>query len=81
MARKKKKKSLGLISSLLVLFATFIGRRILSKSYTKIMGQKPPKLKDPEQPIGKVLTWTALSTISMALIETLAQKYLGKKKL
>ncbi len=79
MRRKKRKKSLGLISSILVLIVSFLARKILSKSYTKIMGQKPPKPGDKDQPIGKVLTWTALSTVVMSLVENLVQKNLKKK--
>lgn len=44
------------------------------------MGQRPPKSGDIDQPLGKVLTWTALSTIAMAAVEGLVQKYLGKNK-
>jgi len=44
------------------------------------MGQNPPKSGDVDQPIGKVLTWTAFSTIAMAAVEGLVQKYLGKNK-
>lgn len=79
MRRKKRKKSLGLLSSLIVLIVTFFARKILSKSYTKIMGQKPPKPGDKDQPLGTVLTWTALSTVVMSLIENLVQKNLKKK--
>lgn len=82
MARKakRKKKSSGIIASVAVLLATFLARKILTKSYTKIMGQKPPKSGDGEQPLGRVLTWTALSTIAMAAVEGVVQKYLGKNK-
>ena len=44
------------------------------------MGQKPPSSNDGEQPLGRVLTWTALSTIALAGVEGLVQKYLGKTK-
>jgi len=44
------------------------------------MGQTPPKSGDTGQPIGRVLTWTALSTIALAAVEGLVQKYLGKNK-
>jgi len=82
MARKSKrrKKSSGFFASIVVLIITFLARKILTKSYTKIMGQNPPKSGDIEQPLGKVLTWTALSTIAMAAVEGLVQKYLGKNK-
>jgi hypothetical protein len=82
MARKSKrrKKSSGFIASIVVLVITFLARKILTKSYTKIMGQRPPKSGDVDQPIGKVLTWTAFSTIAMAAVEGLVQKYLGKNK-
>ena len=33
-----------------------------------------------EQPLGRVLTWTAFSTIALAAVEGLVQKYLGKTK-
>jgi len=79
MRRKKKKNSLGIFSSILVVIITFFARRILAKSYTKIMGQKPPKSGDKDQPLGQVLTWTAVSTIAMSLLETLLQKNLKKK--
>ncbi len=79
MRRKKKKNSLGIISSILVAVITFFARRILAKSYTKIMGQKPPKSGDKDQSLGQVLTWTAVSTIAMSLLETLLQKNLKKK--
>ena len=77
---KSRKKSSGLIASIGVLVITFLARKILTKSYTKIMGQRPPKSSDIDQPLGKVLTWTALSTIAMAAVEGLVQKYLGKNK-
>lgn len=82
MARKSKrrKKSSGFIASIVVLVITFLARKILTKSYTKIMGQKPPKSGDSDQPLGKVLTWTAFSTIAMAAVEGVAQRYLGKNK-
>ena len=79
MRRKKKKNSLGIFSSILVVIITFFARRILAKSYTKIMGQKPPKSGDKDQPLGQVLTWTAVSTIAMSLLESLLQKNLKKK--
>ena len=79
MRRKKTKKSLGVFSSLLVLIITFFARKILAKSYTKIMGQKPPKSGDKDQPFGQVLTWTAVSTIVMSLLENFLQKNLKKK--
>ena len=79
MRRKKKKNSLGIISSILVLIITFFARKILTKSYTKIMGQKPPRPNDKDQPLGQVLTWTAISTIVMSLLENLLQKKLKKK--
>ena len=44
------------------------------------MGQKPPSSNDVEQPLGRVLTWTAFSTIALAAVEGLVQKYLGKTK-
>lgn len=77
---KKKNKSSGIVASIVALLATFLARKILTKSYTKLMGQKPPKSGDQDQPFGKVLTWTALSTIAMAAVEGLVQKYLGKNK-
>ncbi|MBJ7394279.1 MAG: DUF4235 domain-containing protein [Candidatus Nanopelagicales bacterium] len=82
MAKKTKKKnnSSGIVVSLVVLLATFLARKILTKSYTKVMGQTPPKSGDTDQPIGRVLTWTALSTIALAAVEGLVQKYLGKNK-
>lgn len=82
MARKSKrrKKSSGFIASIVVLVITFLARKILTKSYTKIMGQNPPRSGDIDQPLGKVLTWTALSAIAMAAVEGLVQKYLGKNK-
>jgi hypothetical protein len=66
MARKSKrrKKSSGFIASIVVLVITFLARKILTKSYTKIMGQNPPKS----------------GTIAMAAVEGLVQKYLGKNK-
>ena len=79
MRRKKKKNSLGIISSILVLIITFFARKILAKSYTKIMGQKPPKPNDKDQPFSQVLTWTAVSTIVMSLLENFLQKNLKKK--
>lgn len=79
MRRKKKNNSLGIISSILIVIITFFARRILAKSYTKIMGQKPPKSGDKDQPLGQVLTWTAVSTIAMSLLESLLQKNLKKK--
>ena len=79
MRRKKTKKSLGVFSSLLVLIITFFARKILAKSYTKIMGQKPPKSGDKDQTFGQVLTWTAISTIVMSLLENFLQKNLKKK--
>jgi hypothetical protein len=77
---KKKKNSSGIVASIAVLLATFLARKMLTKSYTKIMGRKPPKTGDSEQPLGQVITWTALSTIAMAAVEGLVQKYLGKNK-
>ena len=77
---KKKNKSSGIFASIGVLVATFLAQKILTKSYTKIMGQQPPSSKDGEQPLGRVLTWTALSTIALAGVEGLVQKYLGKTK-
>jgi len=56
---KKKNKSSGIVASIGVLLATFLARKILTKSYTRIMGQKPPTL---------------------AAVEGLVQKYLGKTK-
>ena len=79
MRRKKKKNSLGIISSILFIIITFFARKILAKSYTKITGQKPPKTGDKDKPIGQVLTWTAVSTIAMSLLESLLQKNLKKK--
>jgi len=43
------------------------------------MGQKPPKSGDKDQPFGQVLTWTAISTIFMSLLENFLQKNLKKK--
>ena len=82
MAKKTKKKnsSRGIVVSMAVLLATFLARKILTKSYTKVMGQTPPKSGDSDQPIGRVITWTALSTIALAAVEGLVQKYLGKNK-
>ena len=77
---KKKSKSSGIVVSIGVLLATFLARKILTKSYTRIMGQKPPSSNDDEQPLGRVLTWTALSTIALSAVEGLVQKYLGKTK-
>jgi len=79
MRRKKTKKSLGVFSSLLVLIITFFARKILARSYTKIMGQRPPKSGDKDQPFSQVLTWTAVSTIVMSLLENFLQKNLKKK--
>jgi hypothetical protein len=80
MARKKKKKSsFGLLGSITLLVVTFFARKLLSKSYTKVMGQKPPKAGDRNEPLSRVVTWTALSTISMSVVESVVQKYLGKK--
>jgi len=82
MARKskRKKRSSGILTSILVLVATFLARKILTRSYTKIMGQKPPKSGNSEQGITKALTWTALTTIATAAVEGLVQKYVNKNK-
>ena len=79
-SKNKKNTSSGIVVSIGVLIATFLARKILTKSYTKIMGQKPPSSNVGEQPLGRVLTWTAFSTIALAAVEGLVQKYLGKSK-
>jgi len=80
MAKKSKKKSnkkesLGVGVSIIVLIVTFLARKILTKSYTKITGVKPPKPGDNDQPLARILTWTALSTFAIGAIEGLVQKF------
>ncbi|MCL2489449.1 MAG: DUF4235 domain-containing protein [Propionibacteriaceae bacterium] len=43
-----------------------VADKVLSGTWTRLTGNKPPSLSDPEEPVARTLAWIGLSGLVMA---------------